>query len=1097
MKKIKLALLLIGIVSFSATLAIDKKGKKDKKETKYKSSTFSGLQFRNIGPALTSGRIADIAVNPNNASEYYIAVASGGVWKTTNAGTTYQPIFDNEGSYSIGCVTIDPNNENVIWVGTGENNNQRSVAYGDGVYKSEDGGSSWKNVGLKTSEHIGKIIVDPNNSNIVYVAAMGPLWNEGGERGIYKTIDGGTTWNLILEIDKNTGVSDIVMDPRNPHVIYAASQQRRRHVYTYIGGGPGSGIHKTTDGGETWIKLSSGLPTVDVGRIGLAISPVNPDYLYAIIEASDKKGGFFKTTNRGASWSKMSDYSTSGNYYQEIYCDPIDVDKVFSMATWLHHTTDGGKTFVKTGEKSKHVDNHCIWINPNNTDHWIVGCDGGLYETWDHAKNWQYKPNLPLTQFYKVAVDNNLPFYNVYGGTQDNNSQGGPSRTITNHGIMNEDWFITNGGDGFESAIDPIDPNIVYAQSQYGWLVRYDKQSGERVTIKPQHKKGDPALRWNWDAPLLISPHNNKRLYFAANKLFKSDDRGDSWQEISGDLTRQLDRNKMKTMDRVWGMDAVMKNKSTTIFGNIVALDESPLQEGLLYIGTDDGLIQITEDNGSTWKKIEAFPGISPMTYVNAIVCSKHDTNTVYAVFNNHKRGDFKPYILKSTDKGTTWNPVHGDLPEKGSVYDIAEDHINPNLLFAGTEFGLFFSDDSGKNWTQLKSGLPTIAIRDIEIQERENDLVLASFGRGFYILDDYTPLRYLNPQDFEVKSKLYPIKEGLMFQESSPKGMKGKSSMGESFFTSPNPAVGAVFTYIMNDTLKTIKEIRQTEEAKIKKLGGDVFYPSLEEIKAEDNEEKPFLLFLVRDSKGTEVRKLKTKVTTGINRLVWDFRHAPSVPLRLKPRDIGRYSGADEGPIAVPGKYSVEMYKSHNGIISKLTDPVWFEIKTLNNLSLPELNKEEALAFQQKISDLQRAVRGAEKILSDIDTRVKFIKIAVESVPQLPLSLMPKAKKAENDIITLEIAFYGESSLSSREFEVKNSLSDRIETAIWSTLSHSSTASQTSIRLYEEAGQEFEPLLNQLKKLITDVEEMETELDKHKAPYTPGRIPLPDWKMD
>ncbi len=420
------------------------------------------------------------------------------VWKTSNSGNTYQPIFDGQGSYSIACVTIDPNNPHTIWVGTGENNNQRSVAYGDGVYKSEDGGASWQNVGLKSSEHIGNIIVHPTHSDVVYVAAYGPLWSEGGERGLYKTEDGGKTWKNILSIDEHTGISEIVMDPRNPDVIYAAAHQRRRHVFTYVGGGPSSGIHKSTDGGKTWTKLSSGLPSATMGRIGLAISPVNPDYVYAIIEAEKDQQGFYRSTNRGASWTKMSKHKTSGNYYQELYCDPVDVDKVFSMDTWLHHTEDGGKTFVETGEKNKHVDNHCMWIDPQDTKHWIVGCDGGIYETWDHAANWQYKPNLPVTQYYKVAVDNASPFYNVYGGTQDNNSMGGPSATMTNHGIRNSDWYITNGGDGFESAIDPVDPNIVYAQSQYGWLVRYDKVTGEKVSIQPQPKAGEPGLRWNW-----------------------------------------------------------------------------------------------------------------------------------------------------------------------------------------------------------------------------------------------------------------------------------------------------------------------------------------------------------------------------------------------------------------------------------------------------------------------------------------------------------------------------------------------------------------------------------------------------------------------
>ena len=437
-------------------------------ESELNSGLISGLKFRNVGPALTSGRIIDIAVNPNNTSEWYVAAASGGVWKTTNSGNTFSPIFDGQSSYSIGCITIDPNNENVIWVGSGENNNQRSVAYGDGVYKSEDGGKSWKNMGLKTSEHIGMITVDPTNSDIVYVAAYGPLWKEGGERGLYKTTDGGKNWERILGISIYTGVSEVHLDPRDSKIIYATAHQRMRHVFTYIGGGPESAIYKSTDGGKTFDKLKSGLPTgVDVGRIGIDISPVNPDIVYAIIEAQYDKGGIFRSTNRGASWNKMNGFSTSGNYYQEIICDPINENKIYIMDTYGRFSDDGGKTIERMTITNKHVDDHCIWIDPSNTNHWVMGCDGGVYETWDHSAHWDFKANLPITQFYKVAVDEAEPFYNIYGGTQDNFSLGGPSRTLSENGILNEDWYVTNGGDGFESQIDPTNPNIVYAQAQY------------------------------------------------------------------------------------------------------------------------------------------------------------------------------------------------------------------------------------------------------------------------------------------------------------------------------------------------------------------------------------------------------------------------------------------------------------------------------------------------------------------------------------------------------------------------------------------------------------------------------------------------------
>ncbi len=623
----------------------------------------TGLKWRSIGPALTSGRISDIAVNPKNPYEYYVATAAGGVWKTVNAGNEYTPLFDSEGSYSIGCVTIDPNNSSVIWIGTGENNNQRVVGYGDGVYKSIDGGKSWNNMGLKQSEHIGKIIVHPEDSDIVYVAAIGPLWNKGGDRGLYKTIDGGKHWEAVLHVDEHTGINDVIMDPRDPDVLYASSHQRRRHVYTYVSGGPGSGIHKSVDGGATWSKVNKGLPKVEIGRIGLSISPANPEVLYAIVEAADKKGGFYRSKNRGASWERRSDHVTSGNYYQEIIADPIDPDTVYSMNNWMVVSHDGGKTFTIVGEDYKHIDNHCMWIDPHNNKHWLVGSDGGIYETFDAARHWDFKQNLPVTQFYKVALDNEAPFYNVYGGTQDNFSLGGPSRVVTDHGITNYDWYITHGGDGFESQVDPENPDIVYAQSQYGWLARYDRKSGEEVGIKPNERVNENAYRWNWDSPLAVSKHVSGRLYFAANKVFRSDDYGNSWAVISDDLTRQLDRNKLKVFDRVVSVDAVMKNGSTSPYGTIVTLSESPLDKDLIAIGTDDGLIQITEDSGATWRKIDNIQGAPKQSYVNNVFMSQHDANVIYAAFNHHKYGDFKPYIFKSGDKGRTWVKISNNLP--------------------------------------------------------------------------------------------------------------------------------------------------------------------------------------------------------------------------------------------------------------------------------------------------------------------------------------------------------------------------------------------------------------------------------------------------
>jgi photosystem II stability/assembly factor-like uncharacterized protein len=485
------------LLTLVLTLPINQAPKADdaKPSDPMSAATFSGLKFRSLGPAVASGRVVDFAIDPRDRSHYFLAAAAGGVWKTTNAGTTWTPVFDDQGSYSIGTVVLDPKNPNIVWVGTGENNSQRSVGYGDGVYRSDDGGKSWKNVGLKTSEHIGKIVIDPRNSDVVYVAAQGPLWGPGGERGLFKTVDGGKTWKNVLNISENTGITDVVLDPRNPDVLIAASYQRRRHVWTLINGGPESALHKSTDGGATWTKLSTGLPTEEMGRIGLAVAPTNPDIVYAIIEATNKAGGIFRSTDFGATWERRNEFDAQAQYYARLFVDPKNADRIYVMNVYIQVSDDGGKTLHKLGEKFKHVDNHALWVDPNNPDYILVGCDGGVYESFDRAKTWKYVSNLPITQFYDIAVDEAAPFYHVYGGTQDNATLGGPARTRSWHGITNADWFVTQEGDGFQSRVDPKDPNIVYSESQYGVLVRYDRRTGQSMGIQPAAGKGEAPLR--------------------------------------------------------------------------------------------------------------------------------------------------------------------------------------------------------------------------------------------------------------------------------------------------------------------------------------------------------------------------------------------------------------------------------------------------------------------------------------------------------------------------------------------------------------------------------------------------------------------------
>lgn len=1085
---IRILLIAISLSLFNPLFAAKKKDNEEKKEL-YKSSTYSGLKWRNVGPALTSGRIADIAVNPNNPNQFYVAAASGGVWKTDNSGVTYKPIFDSQGSYSIGCVSIAPSNEHIVWVGTGENNNQRSVAYGDGVYRSMDGGKSWKNMGLKNSEHIGKILINPNDPNKIYVAAYGPLWSAGGDRGIYYSTDGGENWERILDVSEHTGFNDIIMDPRNPEVLYAAAHQRRRHVWTYISGGPESAIYKSIDGGKNWNKLENGLPKGDVGRIGLAISPVNPDHVYAMIEATPETQGFYRSTDRGASWKKLNKYSTSGNYYVEIYPDPNNINRLYSMDTYCHYSDDEGKTWKKLNEKHKHVDNHCMWINPNNSDHYIMGCDGGIYVTYDDAANWQFHANLPVTQFYKVAVDDDKPFYNIYGGTQDNFSLGGPSRTTNAAGIVNSDWFITKGGDGFESQIEPGNPNILYAQSQYGWLVRYDKLNGEKIDIKPHPGVNEAAYRWNWDAPLLISPHNPKRLYFAANKVFRSDDRGDNWKVISDDLSRGLDRNKLPVMGRVWSMDAVAKNKSTTIYGNIVALDESPLKEDLLYAGTDDGLVHVSENAGENWSKIESFPGVPERTYVNALSASKHNEARVYAAFNNHKNGDFKPYILRSDDKGKSWTNISGDLPERGSVYDIVEDHKNENLLFAGTEFGLFFSLDGGEHWTQLKNGLPTVAIRDVEIQERENDLILASFGRGFYVLDDYSLLRNTSEELLNKEAHIFPIKDALMYVETRPLGLGGKSFQGEAYYAAENPPVGACFSYYIKEVPQTMKQKRQEEEKKIKKDGGDVFYPSEDQMRQEDLEQKPYLIFVIKDENGEEVRRLKTKASKGIKRAYWDFKYQKMSPIKLKEKKSDNpFAGDDGGHLALPGTYSVELFMVNNGEVKSIAGPEKFEVDLLEKRSIPVADRKAVLAFQKEVKTLRRDVASLNSQRAELEKRLKFIEKAYATSVEADLNKLSEIEKLRQDMAKLKILMNRDASLSKREFETSPSLNNRIGLVVWGLWSQTGAPTGTQKKNFVLAQEMFKTAQSQKQGLESKIEALEAEMDRVGVPYTPGR---------
>ncbi len=1097
-----IATLLFAVFLFSGSASMAQKAKAKKEKTKakkeavkedaksdtLKSATFSGLKWRSIGPAFTSGRIADFAVNPNNHSEWFVAVASGHVWKTINNGTTFDPVFDGQKSYSIGVVVIDPNNSNVVWVGTGENNHQRALGYGDGVYKSNDGGKSWKSMGLKDSRQIGKIVIDPKNSDIVYVAAEGSVWGPGGDRGLYKTTDGGKTWKKILEISENTGVNNILMDPRDSNLLYASSEQRRRHVFTKIGGGPETAIYKSVNGGESWDKLKSGLPGGDMGGIGLAISPVNPDYVFAIIEAAGETSGFYRSTNRGETWQKMSDHFAQGQYYNEITCDPKDIDKIYSTETVSQFTDDGGKTWQSIGNNKRHVDDHAIWIDPSDTQHLFIGGDGGVYESFDGGKEYVFKSNLPVTQFYRVQVDNSVPFYYIYGGTQDNNSFGGPSRNISGSGVVSDDWFVTNGGDGFWSQIDPVDPNIVYAESQYGGMVRYDRKSAEAIDIRPEPRKGELTYRWNWNTPLILSPHSPTRLYCAANKVFRSDDRGNTWQVISEDLTANIDRNTWPVMGKFWSYDAVVKDISTSLYGTIVSMDESAVKENLLYVGTDDGVIQVTEDAGKTWIKTDKFPGVPENTFVSDLMASRFDANVVFASFDNILRDDFKPYVFKSSDKGRTWTSIAANLPNNETVHSIQQDFINPDLLFVGTEFSFYFSTDGGKIWTQLKSGLPSIPVRDITIQKRESDLAIATFGRGFYILEDYSPLRLVTKDMLDKDAYLFPVKDALMYIPSG-----ARYGQGSTYFIAKNPDFGAVFTYYLKDAPKTLKAMRQDREKKLFEKSERIPQPTDSVLRAEREEIPAYLTFTVTDAAGKEVIRINKAPSAGINRINWDLRYPGKSPVDGKDK-YDPFATPGRGIPVMPGNYKVSLSITVRDSVKQLTGPVEFNAVVLNNTTLPAPDKAAVAEFQKKVTELSRVMRGTDQYVDDLLKRSYALQTALNSVPGANDDLRARIRKVSEQLETVKLKFNNNSNKPSDEENppAPVTLYNRLSTMVYASWGSTSAPTQTQHDAYAVLMAEFPSVYDQVKRIgETELKNLEAEVEKLGAPATPGRLPV------
>lgn len=1050
---------------------------------KINSSTFSGLKLRNIGPAMTSGRIADIAIHPKNENIWYVAVGSGGVWKTTNAGTTWKPIFDKQNSYSIGAITIDPNNPHTIWAGTGENVGGRHVGFGDGIYVSHDDGKSWKNMGLKKSEHLSKIIVHPKNSDIIWAVSQGPLWSKGGERGVYKSTDAGKSWKRTLGDNEWVGATDLLIDPENPDVLYAATWQRQRTVAAYIGGGPGSGLHKSTDGGETWRKLTRGIPKSNLGKIGLAMSPFNSDIIYAAIELDRKSGGIFISTDRGESWKKQSDVVSGGtgpHYYQELYASPHQNGRLYLMNNSALVSKDHGKTFSRMNRSGQHSDSHVVVFKTSDPNYLLFGTDGGLYESFDLTKSWKYVRNLPITQFFKIAVDDSKPFYTIYGGTQDNGTLGGPSQTKSSDGIANSDWWKVLGADGAQTATEPGNPNITYGEYQQGVLFRIDQTSKESVFIQPQAQEGDPFERYNWDAPIVVSPHNPKRLYFASQRVWRSENRGDDWTVISKDLTLNQDRitfpmyGKQQSWDNAWDVGA-MSNYNT-----ITSLSESPKQQGLLYAGTDDGIIQVSENGGNSWRKISLgkIKGLPSLPFVNDVRADLFDANVVYAALDNHKNGDYKPYIIRSKNKGKTWRLINGDLPKNLLIWRLVQDHVNKDLLFAATEYGIYFTINGGVNWIQLKGGVPTISFRDITIQRGENDLVGGSFGRGIFILDDITPLRNFNSSMLSEEMTLFPIKTAFWYKQSNRVG-----SQGGAEYVAKNPPFGANFTYFMPKKIKSLKDIRKGKEKK-----GNTKFPGWDALEEERNQDGPKILLIIKNTAGEVVNTVKGSNKKGFNRVNWRLNYPSKSGERLEtPRRQQNFFGGG-GIMVTPGTYTVTIVKRVDGVTTTLQGSKQFKIVPMYEGTLKRKSFNEMNAFRELVYKFQQDLTATNLMLAKSLKQINAMQRALDKATSPSNTLTKRINEARLLLLSIQKAMIGHPV--KREIgERSNPTPNNANRLGRMALSNTYGPTGNHIKAFNRAKKQLQGIKLQLKNVTSKVlPAIEQGLKKAGAPWIEGQ---------
>jgi photosystem II stability/assembly factor-like uncharacterized protein len=1054
--------------------------------------TVSALKLRELGPAVAGGRISDIEVHPHDRSTWYIGVGSGGVWKTTNAGVTFEPLFDDMPSYSIGDIALDPANPEVVWVGTGENVSGRHVGWGSGIYRSRDAGRTWENLGLEATEHIGKILIHPKDSDVMLVAAEGPLWSAGGERGVYRSEDGGETWTRVLFIDDDTGVTDLEFDPSDPETVYAATYQRRRHIWGFMAGGPGSGIHKSTDGGVTWREVTRGLPGRDMGKIGLAVTPANPNLVYATIESNGGEEGFYRSTDRGESWEHRNTYISGGtgpHYYQEIEASPTDEDLVIQMDVFMQVTRDGGSTFdnLETG-RSKHSDNHALWIDPDDTRHMLAGTDAGLYETFDEGFTWRHFPNLPISQFYKIAASQSEPFYEVLVGAQDLGTLWAPARTQTTEGVRNADWLFPMGADGYGVEVDPSDSSILYLMTQQGDLYRTDMRSGESLPIQPQPAPGDPPERWNWDSPLLISPHDSDRIYYGSQRLWASDDRGDTWTALSGDLTTDTDRYTLPFMGRVWELDALHDNGAMSKYATLTTVSESPVARGTIYTGSDDGLIHVTTDGGGSWTRAADLPGVPERSFLNKVVASQYDGATVFALADAHKFGDYTPYLFRSTDHGASWTSIRGDLPDEEIPWALQQDDENPDLLFLAAEFGLYVSGNGGANWHKLHAGVPTIAFRDLQLQRRDDDVVGATFGRGIYILDDYAPLRAMADGSPAASGGVLPLRDAWWYIPWLTNQARGRPTLGSDAYSAPNPEFGATFTAVVPELPESAREARRDQERALRDAGADAPFPGYEALRAENDEGDVRVMVRVSDAGGTPVRWVPVPARAGVHRVTWDLRHpAPNPVSFANPSFRPPWVTEPVGPLAAPGRYSAQLVVVSPGRVEEIGPAQAFGVRPVE--TAPVGTDFVAVSeFHYRTADLQRRIGVASSELGQASERLRHMRAALERTPEADPALHGRMDALQADLSGMRLRLQGDRVRGSLNQSSSPSIAGRAGSAArsWDTRQEPTTTMRQSLEIAER---DFAALATELDDLLTgDMARLEEALGAAGAPWTPGR---------